>query len=351
MYLFYKEAQSQSDEQACIIFLMPFHFNLPKKKSEENPTIIKYWRKNPKSIEKFQFIHHFLPHPEKKSRANLLTNKAIFVYCALILVVTATLRLVPKFAPGILGYASNISVKDLLQYTNKKREDAGQSDLRLNAKLTAAAQAKANDIFKKGYWAHVSPNGTEPWDFILGQKYDYIYAGENLAKNFSTSKEVVEAWYKSPSHKGNLLSTNYDEVGFAVVNGVMNGYETTIVVQMFGRPRQPSMVASVYEEKSVLEQNASKTAVEPVKGTQTASETPSAQIVSSQPYPKIDVTLATKSISLAFGGFVGSLLALDIWYSKKKGINKFTGQTFAHLTILLVVILSIWFVLQPGMVL
>jgi uncharacterized protein YkwD len=72
-----------------------------------------------------------------------------------------------------------------------------------------------------------SPDGTEPWDFILGEKYDYIYAGENLAKNFSTFDDVVEAWYNSPSHKENLLNKNYTEMGFAIVNGELNGYETT----------------------------------------------------------------------------------------------------------------------------
>ena len=329
---------------------MPFKFNLPRKKIEENPTLIKYWRKEPKSIEKYQFIHNFLPHPDKKTRAALLSNKSIFVYCFLIIFISLTFRFIPKFAPGILGYASNINIKDLLQGTNKIREGAGLSDLRLNAKLTSAAEKKAADMFKKGYWAHASPSGVEPWDFILGQGYDYIYAGENLAKNFSTSKDVVEAWYKSPSHKSNLISPNYDEIGFAVVNGVMNGYETTLVVQMFGRPRQASQIATVSEENSVLEQTTSNTSSEPVRGTQTsAEETQEKKVVA--PVPKIDVTLATKSISLAFGGFVGSLLALDLWYSKKKGITKFTGQTFAHLMILFVVILSIWFVLQPGLVL
>jgi uncharacterized protein YkwD len=326
-------------------------FNVFKKKTPENPTLIKYWRKNPKSIEKYQFIYHFLPHPETKRRASLISNKAIFLYCSLILVVAVAFRLIPKFAPGVLGYASNINIKDLLQNTNKKREEANLSDLRLNAKLTAAAQAKAADMFKDGYWSHVAPDGVEPWDFILGQSYDYIYAGENLAKNFSTSKEVVEAWFKSPSHKSNLLGANYDEVGFAVVNGVMNGYETTLVVQMFGRPRQPSMVASVYEEKNMLEQQASNTAAEPVKGSQTSATEEPSKVSVIPATPKLDMTLATKSISLAFGGFVGSLLAVDIIYSRKRGLNKLTGQTFAHLLILLVVIAGIWFVLKPGIVL
>ena len=331
---------------------MPLSFIRSKQK--DNPKSVRYWRKNPKAIQKFQFVYNFLPQPENKKRAHLISNKAIVIYCLMIIFATTAVRVVPKLFPGVLGYASNITVKDLLDYTNKKREDAKVSDLILNPKLTLAAQQKAKDMFKTGYWAHVSPDGTEPWDFILAQKYDYIYAGENLAKNFSTSKEVVQAWYNSPSHKSNLLSANYDEVGFAVVNGVLNGYETTLVVQMFGRPREPSMLASVNDENTILEQENSSSTAEPVKGTSSIAQ--NAVVVNTQPTsvaqakPKIDVTVATKSLSIVFGGFVSSLLAVDLWYSKKKGINKFNGQTFAHLAVLLVVIASVWFVLQPGVI-
>jgi len=333
------------------------------KKEKENSNIVKYWRKNPKSIEKYQFVYHFLPKEDKRRRSDLLENKALLIYCILIFLVTAAFRFIPKVAPGVLGYASNINISDLLKYTNKKREENGVSQLTLNSKLSLAAEKKAKDMFQDGYWAHVAPDGTEPWDFIISEGYSYIYAGENLAKNFSTSKEVVEAWFKSPSHKSNLIGANYDEVGFAVVNGVMDGYETTLVVQMFGRPKQPSMLASVYEEEST-NRNQNNTVEEvPAEVESTTPENPpesagisetfgeETQILPPAPSePFVDVTTATKSVSLAFGGFVGSLLAIDIWYSRKKGIRKFTGQTLAHFTILLVVVASIWFVFRPGLV-
>lgn len=337
------------------------------KQIDENQNISKYWRKNPKSIEKYQFVHHFLPKPDKRKRADFLENKAILIYCILILVVTAVFRTIPKVAPGVLGYASDINVADLLKYTNKKREENGVPSLRLNDKLSAAAQKKAKDMFEDGYWAHVAPDGTEPWDFIVGENYEYIYAGENLAKNFSTSKEVVEAWFKSPSHKSNLIGVNYDEVGFAVVNGVMDGYETTLVVQMFGKPRQPSMLASVGEEVVNMGRNAvsasetetaSNGGESEVRSETSVSEQPvGAESAISEPIPSgspannfIDVTLATKTISLVVGGFVVSLLLIDILYSRKKGIRKFTGLTLAHLAILLVVIISIWLVFRPGLI-
>jgi len=341
--------------------------------SNEDTNVVKYWRKHPKSIEKYQFVHYFLPKEDKKKRADFLDNKAILVYCVLILAISLIFRFIPKFAPGVLGYASNITISDLLKYTNQKREENGVAPLKLNAKLSAAAEKKAQDMFKDGYWAHVAPDGTQPWDFILSEGYEYIYAGENLAKNFSNSKEVVEAWFKSPSHKSNLIGANYDEVGFAVVNGVMDGYETTLVVQMFGRPRQPSMLATVdsegelfgenkasaegiESEASRLGESTSSQQQENITQENVASETKEnleeeyPSFTQSNAEPVIDVTTATKSVSLAFGIFVSILLALDIIYSRKRGIRKFTGLTLAHFMVLVMVIISIWLVFKPGLI-
>lgn len=326
----------------------------------KNPTYIKSWRRNPKAIDKFQFIYHFLPHPESKTRAGLLSHKAIIIYCLLILFTSGLFRLIPLFLPGVLGYASDINISDLLTFTNEKRKSKGLSELRLNDKLTQAAKMKASHMFEKNYWAHISPDGTEPWDFILGEGYDYIYAGENLAKNFSNSEGVVEAWMNSPSHRDNLLSPNYDEVGFSVVNGILDGYETTLVVQLFGRPRNKTQIASVPEEKNLLEElevNKSEVAanVSPnggpiveLKTENTEKETGITKAAVEKPI--VDVGLATRTISLTFGGFIGSLLVLDIWYSKRKGILKFTGHTFAHLTLLILIVFCVWFVLKPGVV-
>ncbi len=296
--------------------------------------------------EKYTFIHNFLPHAQRKTRARLIQNKAFFVYCLLLVAVFAIFSVVPKMYPGILGFASSISVGDLFKYANRTREEAGLADLRLNPELTKAAEAKAADMFKDDYWAHVSPKtGKEPWDFILAQDYDYSYAGENLAKNFSNSREVVDAWYNSPSHRENLLSKNYDEVGYAVVNGVLDGYKTTLVVQMFGRPRNPTYLASAEVEGKLLKDSAQKEQLAAV---------PLAQPISSQVgsvLPAMDVATMYKYIAGVFAGFVISLLALDIWYSKRKAIPKLTGHAFAHLTFFIAALVGVLFVFSPGKIL
>lgn len=301
------------------------------------------------SIEKYKFLHHFLPHPETKKRAKLLRLEALFIYVLVVGLFGLFLHLLPKVAPGILGYASDITIRDLLSETNQIRNEHGLKSLKVNPILSTAAKAKAEHMFQNGYWAHNAPDGTTPWDFILEAGYDYKYAGENLAKNFTTSRGVVEAWYKSPSHKENLLNKDYDEIGFAVVDGVLDGYETTLVVQMFGKSRvAPVVVAKQPQSYAVDEVPAKQVEVAPAIGEEVASERTG---LDTPKEPIVDVTTATRVLTLGLSSFLFILLALDIWYTKKKAIPKITANAYAHILFLIVTVVGLWFALMPGEVL
>jgi len=146
---------------------MVYSLCMPTKKVKKAKTQllgikIPKWRKDSKAIKKFQFVHHFLPHPEKKERAKLLSFKAFGMYIFLILSLMSLFRLLPAFVPGVLGYASDISIKDLLKDTNKMREENNLEDLVINDELSKAAYKKALHMFENDYWAHVAPDGIEP---------------------------------------------------------------------------------------------------------------------------------------------------------------------------------------------
>src|SRR5690349_13631924 len=65
----------------------------------------------------------------------------------------------------VLAYATEMSRGNLLSGTNAARSANGLGGLSLNSLLNSSAQAKADDMAAKDYWAHVAPDGTQPWYF------------------------------------------------------------------------------------------------------------------------------------------------------------------------------------------
>jgi len=140
---------------------------------------------------------------------------------------------------GVLDYATDMSVQELLDDTNSQRASNGLGALALNAKLNNAAQAKANDMAARDYWSHNTPDGQTPWTFFTAAGYDYKLAGENLAYGFTTATQTLDGWMNSPGHRANILNSGYVDVGFAYVN-IPNYQSTgpeTLVVAEYGAPQ------------------------------------------------------------------------------------------------------------------
>lgn len=195
----------------------------------------------------FSFFHHlFVPSENNDYQAKAIHLDFLSFYLIFALFLTFSYRLFSQTGLNVLGLATDITVEKLYQLTNEVRGKYNLPPLNYNEKLSQAAYLKAQDMFAKNYWAHYAPDGKTPWEFILKVGYQYEYAGENLAKNFLFSQGVVDAWMDSPSHRENILKKEYQEVGFAVVNGVLNGEETTLVVQMFASPQEGKILT---EEK------------------------------------------------------------------------------------------------------
>lgn len=123
-----------------------------------------------------------------------------------------------------------LSASDVLEAVNNDRARYNLTALKLDPVLNLAALAKARDMVEGNYFAHTSPEGTEPWHWFKALGYDYAYAGENLAQGFENAQEMESSLMASPTHRANILSPFYSQIGVAVVN--LN--DTTVVVQMFG---------------------------------------------------------------------------------------------------------------------
>ena len=131
-----------------------------------------------------------------------------------------------------------LSAKKVIAETNIQRYDNETlPPLIENAKLDASAKAKANDMFAKQYFEHVSPTGVGPGELAKTYGYSYIVEGENLILgNFASEKEVVQKWMDSPGHRANILNNRYTEIGVAMVKGEYQEQMVWIGVQEFGLP-------------------------------------------------------------------------------------------------------------------
>ncbi len=156
-------------------------------------------------------------------------------------IISEVQKQVSTATPLKVGGASNkvILLKtQIIAETNLQRQENGSlSALKENEKLDQAALAKANDMFLKQYFEHVSPTGVGPGDLAQNYGYDYIIVGENLILgNFLSEKEVVQDWMNSPGHRANILNNRYSEIGVAVIKGTYKGETVWIGVQEFGLP-------------------------------------------------------------------------------------------------------------------
>lgn len=282
------------------------------------------------------FIHRlFIPHEENNFRAKSLHTDFLSVY-----LVIAFLMMI-AFKQGsihnVLGFATDISVEKLAQLTNEQRQKNNLSPLTLNSTLSLAAQRKAENMLQENYWSHYSPDGKTPWDFILGAGYKYEYAGENLAKNFLFSNGVVDAWMNSTTHRDNILKREYTEVGYAIVNGVLNGEQTTLVVQEFGKPISGSFMPPSVEASETTQNIAAAPQANPVV------EKKAEQIVIQKPVqPKVSAFKLTFNLNVIFMSFLLLALALDFYFASKFNVIRIAGKNTAHILFVIFILIGLF---------
>lgn len=273
--------------------------------------------------------HWFLPHHQTHAKAKLISWEGILIYILLFMMLQVSFSLTGYFKPGVLGTTSNIEYKKVIELTNIEREKVGLSPVIENEALNKAAQAKAANMFEENYWAHFAPSGKSPWDFILGAGYKFTFAGENLAKNFSEDTDVVEAWMASPSHRENLLNPKYRDIGIAVVEGVLNGQKTTLVVQEFGNT---SALAAATPQVSVSGQEIELSKSEYNKRILLSSGEESKEILPSKSL--IDPYQVSKNLGLVVIFFISFLLVLDLIVLRRRGVLRISSHHGAHFALL-----------------
>lgn len=240
------------------------------------------WLSMRKTVKKY-----FIPQEGNNHKPYFLRPKALGVVAVFVFIVEVALFANVYFFSSRVDFLASVLPGVLVSLTNENRDQKNLSPLSTNPVLQLAAQMKANDMATKGYFAHTSPEGLEPWYWLKQAGYSYSYAGENLAVDFVDSDDVTDAWMKSPTHRANMVNQNYREVGIAVASGKYKGKSTLFVVQFFGTPKSSATLAQV----SPVESQPAHAPVQAPVQTTKISKSPQTQTVVN--IPKTQDTLAS----------------------------------------------------------
>ncbi len=318
--------------------------------------------------------HHVLPHLHEDGQqhhAHGLSLVALFAYMQIFAFTIGGFYVIKFTAPQILGVVT-FTADQIIELTNVKRTENGVGAVSYNPLLAQAAAAKASNMFAENYWAHFSPSGKSPWSFMNSVGYKYVYAGENLARDFGDAQSVVNAWMNSPSHKSNLLDRGFKEIGVAVASGNVTGHEGILVVQLFATP-----VSQVPVPQNLAQASPSPAPVvtpipTPIRNsfaqaspTPTLTPAPSPEpSPSSSPTPiavaQADIIVGdnvgqsatvlasnqfsiSKGITLGLVGFIFVLFAAEVVMVVRREHLKLRSGILAHLGLLGFVLLVIWY--------
>lgn len=179
------------------------------------------------------FKNYFVPHSGNEHKPKILRSKSLITIAVFALLLKSLLVGYLFLNYPNQAKMSELIVAKVLELTNKDRTALNLTSLSTNSFLNISASAKADDMIANDYFAHTSPNGNKPWDWIDRGQYPYLFVGENLAMNFTTADSAHKALMASPGHKKNILNDRYSEIGIAMASGDFNGKNTSVLVEIF----------------------------------------------------------------------------------------------------------------------
>ncbi|HVA96795.1 MAG TPA: CvpA family protein [Candidatus Acidoferrales bacterium] len=120
------------------------------------------------------------------------------------------------------GRVDEKAEQQMFRIVNSERVNEGLNPLIFDNSLRDLARAHANDMFKRGYFSHYTPDGLSPFDRMEKAGIHYQYAGENLALA-PTTPLAMQGLMNSAGHRANILSPNFHKVGIGVIDGGIYG--------------------------------------------------------------------------------------------------------------------------------
>lgn len=130
-------------------------------------------------------------------------------------------------------------VRRVVEHTNSYRQQHGCSALKLDDRLTQAAQGHSEDMAFNDFFSHTGSQGTTPWDRITATGYTYSTAAENIFAGTRSPEETVDGWYNSEGHRKNMLNCELEYIGvgyYYLENDTGNENFHTYWTQVFATP-------------------------------------------------------------------------------------------------------------------
>jgi uncharacterized protein YkwD len=123
---------------------------------------------------------------------------------------------VPMMCAPAVSTPAATPTQQVVSLTNAQRAANSQRALTINAQLTYAAQAHANDQANRDTMTHTGSDGSNAGTRIQRSNYPVRNWGENVAAGYTDPTTLVNAWMASPTHRANIVSGNFTQIGVAV---------------------------------------------------------------------------------------------------------------------------------------
>ena len=138
----------------------------------------------------------------------------------------------------------------IIDKTNAFRKEQDRKPVKVNDKLTQAAQYFANYMAKTDDYGHQA-DGKQPAERAKKYGYEYCIVLENIAyaydstgfNNEKLADLFQKGWEKSPGHRKNMLDPDVSETAVAIARSETTGHY--YAVQMFGRPQSQAIEFSI----------------------------------------------------------------------------------------------------------
>jgi uncharacterized protein YkwD len=139
----------------------------------------------------------------------------------------------PSGALGDRDYSqTRLDAERARELVNAYRKEKGLKPLKLNIELSNAAKAHSKDLAKWDRISHYGSDGSNPWDRVKRSGYNARLAAENVGTGQGNIEEVFKGWQESPGHNKNLLLSDAEHMGIALVQEPKSEFKTfwTLVI-------------------------------------------------------------------------------------------------------------------------